>query len=103
MFVLNDATYDFKFNRERMKLYEVKAGSSLMSEFLTTRGMFSLSSIENFYSVALVDMSNKDVFVAPKKAIEVANAHMDEVGYATVCVEIVNAIQRDLGFLFRQG
>lgn len=103
MFTLNEVTYDLKFTRDRIKLYEAKTGNSAMGEFLQTRGMFSLSSIEGYFSVALIDTNNKDVFVPAKKAIEIANAYMDEVGYAAVCVEIVNCLQRDMGFLFRQG
>lgn len=102
MFTVGDATYDLKFTRDRVKLYEAKTGGSLMAEFLNTRGMFPLSTVESIFSVALVDVNNKDVFVQPKKAIEIANAHMDEVGYAAVCVEIVNCLQRDMGFFFRQ-
>ena len=103
MFTIGDVTYDLHFSRERIKLYEAKTGNSVVSELLATKGMYPLNSIEQYFSVALVDTNNKDVFVPAKKAIQIANQYMDEVGYAPVCTQIVSALQRDMGFLFRAG
>ena len=103
MFTVDNITYDLHFTRDRIKLYESKTGKSAVSELVASNGMLPIASVEAYFSVALVDTNRPGVYVPAKKAIEVADAYMDEAGYAAVCTEIVTAIQKDLGFLFRQG
>ena len=103
MFTLNDTTYDFHFNRDRLKIYENRTGKAAMAELVSSEGMLPIASVESYFAVGLVDTNNRDVYVPAKKAIEIADAYMDEYGYAAACSEVFTALQRDLPFLFRRS
>lgn len=102
MFEYNGKQYELKFNTERMKLIEATSKKSLMGEWSSSNGMFSLQTIEICFQFTLKE-AGADTFVPQGEAIRICSEHMTEKGYATVALEIQEAMQVNMPFLFQAG
>lgn len=102
MFTFEDTNYELKLNIERLKLYEATRGSSAAAEIVQTKGALPLASIENYFAVALLN-ADTGLFVGRKEGVRIADALMEDVGYAAVLEMIMTAVNRDLGFLLRRA
>lgn len=100
MFEYNGEQYELKINTGRLKLVENATKKSLMGEWVTNNGMLSLQTGEAIFQVCL-KKAGSDFFVNQVEGIHIFNALLEEKGYSVVMMHIQNALEKDMGFLFR--
>lgn len=96
----NSKQYEIKLNLERIKIIENSIGHSLIGEWFDSKGMMQIATIETVFRFSLHEVGSA-VFVPQDTAIVICNDIMKEKGYAFVAVQIQEAMQKDLPFLFQ--
>lgn len=100
MFTIDDVVYALKFNKRKQMIIETQTGKSLMSEFSQTNGLVSLGTLQALFTTGLVEESeNKPV--KGQKAIDIFEKVLDNNGYQSLVMAVVNKFTEDMGFLFR--
>ena len=92
--------YELKFNLERLKLIEAAKKSSLMGEYYTTNGMFSIQTCELVFQFATKE-AGSDTFIGQVDGSKLCEQALMQRGYATIALEIQNALTKDMPFLFQ--
>lgn len=100
MFEVNGKQYELKMNTNRVKMVEAVTGMSIMGEWNKTDGLLSLQTIEACFKLCTKELGS-DSFLPQQKGQEVAQQFMEEHGYAMCANEIMEALQKDMPFLFR--
>ena len=99
MFEYDGKQYELKMNRNRVDLVEQTTKKSIMGEWQNNNGLFSLNTCEACFMLCLKEVGS-DVFCSQKVGRDVCNGYMEEHGYAMVANEIMEALQKDMPFLF---
>lgn len=96
-FVVDGKSYVIAFNQKRIDLYE-RVSTPIMASFSKNGGALSLSELKHLtaYGLRLED----GPFVNPKSGLEMAEKLIEENGYFPVYEIVIEALQRDCGFLF---
>ena len=92
MFEFNGKQYELKFNMERQKYVENTTKTSLMGEFASNQGMFSILTMETVFRFCLHECGS-DVFVGQKEAVQICDDLIKEKGYGSVVLMIQNAMK----------
>lgn len=100
MLEINGKQYELKFNLERLKLIEAAKKSSLMGEYYTANGMFSIQTCELVFQFATKE-AGSDTFVGQVDGSKLCEQALMQRGYATIALEIQNALTKDMPFLFQ--
>ena len=100
MFEHKGKKYELAFNTGRLKLVENQMKTSVMADIVATNGALSLSSLEAYFEYCLKEAGSND-FVPREKAVEIAEALMEEKGYIAVNNMVVTKLTKDMPFLFR--
>lgn len=100
MFEHKGKKYELVFNIGRIKLVENQMKTSVMADIVETNGTLSLSSLEAYFAYCLKEAGSND-FVPREKAVEIAEALMEEKGYIAVNNMVVTKLTKDMPFLFR--
>ena len=100
MLEINGKQYELKFNLERLKLIEAAKKSSLMGEYYNTNGMFSIQTCELVFQFATKE-AGSDTFVGQVDGSKLCEQALMQRGYATIALEIQNALTKDMPFLFQ--
>lgn len=101
MFNINEKTYELKYNMKRVELIENSTGMPTMAELNKYSGMFGITSLKTYLAFALKEQGS-DVFVKPKEGMEIAEALIEKEGYIAVNTAVLEAIERDCPFFFRE-
>lgn len=102
MMELENKVYELKFNLERVKLVEGALKTSLMGEWVATKGMLPLQTLEMCFQICLKE-SGADVFVGQTRGVELFQTALDSKGYAAVALEVQESLQKTMPFLFQAG
>lgn len=100
MLEINGKQYELKFNLERLKLIEAAKKSSLMGEYYTTNGMFSIQTCELVFQFATKE-AGADTFIGQVDGSKLCEQALMQRGYAAIALEIQNALTKDMPFLFQ--
>lgn len=100
-FESNGKTYTIGYNIGRVELLEDRLGHSVMAEFASTGGMFSLSTLSAFFSCGLREEGG--AYVNPGEAAGMFPNVLQENGYDTVLASIAEALERDCAFFFMKA
>ena len=100
MFEHKGKKYELAFNIGRLKLVENQIKTSVVADIVATNGALSLSSLEAYFGYCLKEAGSND-FVPREKAVEIAEALMEEKGYMAVNNMVVTKLTKDVPFLFR--
>lgn len=100
MFQIGEKSYELKYGIGRVKLIESAAGSPVMSALANSKGMLSLSMLENCFSYGLKE-SGSDIYVPPKAARECFEQYLTENGYANTVTLVLENLERDCPFFFQ--
>lgn len=102
MIEVNGKEYELKYNLKRIELIESVTGMPTMAELQRTRGMIGVTSLKAYFAYGLKE-EGLDVFVAPKKGMEMCEQLIEAEGYMNVCGMVLEAMQRDCPFFFPEG
>src|SRR5699024_11670185 len=98
----NSKTDVLKYSIQRIEMIDNATGKPILAEFSQNRCMLSISSLKSYFAYGLKE-EGSDIFVATKKAMEIAGQLIEAEGYAAVCGLVVEAIERDCPFFFKGG
>ncbi|RVU97063.1 hypothetical protein EII22_09010 [Coriobacteriales bacterium OH1046] len=91
-------TYEISLTKARIDLYEQRH-RPIMASFIQNGGAFSAAELEAILAYGL--RVEGGPFVNPKRGMEMAGQLMQSNGYLAVLTAVMDALQRDCGFLFR--
>jgi len=100
LFEVGDGVYTLKFNMTKVKQVERMLNISFVAEIAQSSGMLSFSLLEALFSVGLYDTKDEKA-VKGKKAQEIYEQLLEDLGYTEIMQVVVGKIEDDLGFLFR--
>lgn len=100
MFEINGKTYVLKYNLKRVEMIENAVGMPTMADLNSHKGMLGLTALKTYFSYGLKE-EGADVFVAPKKGMEMAEALIENEGYMAVNGAVLEALERDCPFFFQ--
>lgn len=100
MFEVDGKQYEFKFNLGRIKLIEAATKTSLMGEYATSNGIFSLQTMDVIFQLATKE-AGSDTFIGQANGSKLFEKALEERGYATLTAEIQTALTSDMPFLFQ--
>ena len=100
MFEVDGVVYTLKFNKQKLKIIETVAKTSVIAEIANNNGVLSYQLLELLFSFGLVEeKTNKTV--RQKEAIEMFEKVVETNGFLSVNMAVVEKMQEDLGFMFR--
>lgn len=99
MFEVNGNQYELNMNTNRVKMVEAAAKTSVMGEWANNNGMFSLTTMEVCFQLCTKE-TGSEIFLPQSKGKEVFHQFLEEKGYPNAVKEIVEALQKDMPFLF---
>lgn len=100
MVEINGKSYELKYSLQRVELIENATGTSIMAMFQKNNGLMSINELKIYFGYGLKE-EGSDIFVNPKKAIDIAEELIEKEGYTEVVTNIMNALQRDCPFFFQ--
>lgn len=102
MFEVGKKKYTLKYNIKRVELIENAVGEPMMAELRTHKGMLSLTALKIYFAYGLKE-EDSDIFVKPKKGMEMAEELIENEGYVRVNLAVLEALERDCPFFFRDA
>lgn len=97
-FEVGDKSYEIVFTSKRIELYEATSKRPIMATFSVNGGSLSISELRALTAYGL--KLEGGAFVNPKQGMNMADALIKTSGYMAVYEAVIEAIQRDCGFLF---
>ena len=101
MFDIIGKTYVLKYNLKRVELIENTVGMPMMSEIANNKGMLGVTVLKAYFAYGLKE-DGADSFVPPKTGMKMAEGLIESEGYAKVNGAVMEALQRDCPFFFRE-
>lgn len=102
MFTHNGKEYEIKYNMQRIELIEAQTSMPTMAQISKTGGYFGLNDLKLYIMYALKEKGS-DVFVMPKKAEQIAKDTIENGNYTDVCAMVLEGLERDCPFFFRNA
>lgn len=100
LFEVDGQFYTLKLNMQKVKTIERMLGVSFVAEIANSNGMLSFSMLEALFAVGLYDTQDEKA-VKGKKATDIYEQLLKDVGYSDVMQVVVGKVEEDLGFLFQ--
>lgn len=100
MFEINGKNYVLKYNLKRVEMIENAVGMPTMAELNAHKGLLGVTALKTYFAYGLKE-EGSDVFVAPKKGLDMAEALIENEGYLAVNGAVLEAIERDCPFFFQ--
>ncbi len=94
--------YELKYNQKRIEMIEAVTNMPTLADLKRTSGMLSLASLKAYIAYGIKEQG-ADAFLPPKKGMEIAASLIEENGYANVCGAVLEALERDCPFFFRDA
>ena len=98
---INDEIYELKFNMSRIEMIESQTSMPTLAQLRQTEGFLGISDLKAYLQFGLKKKGD-DVFVMPKPAREIAE-QLIERDYQEACYLVLEALQRDCPFFFRNA
>ena len=99
-FTVRGKTYIVRITKKRLDLYEQRH-KPIMASFIQNDGAFSSAELTALLAYGLCEEGG--AFVKPNKGMEMADKLMKKSGYLAVYQAVIEALERDCGFLFRSA
>ena len=101
MFEINGKSYVLKYNLKRVEMIENATGTPVMAEISKNNAMLSLTALKTYFAYGLKE-EGADAFVPTKTGLTMAEALIQNEGYLKVGGEVLEALERDCPFFFRE-
>ncbi len=92
--------YVLKYNMKRIEMIESVTNMPTMADLRRTGGMLSLASLKAYIAYGIKEECS-EVFLKPKKGMELAESMIESIGYTDVCTTVLEALERDCPFFFQ--
>lgn len=94
--------YELKFNQKRIEMIEAVTDMPTMAALRKYQGMLSLQALKVYFGYTVKEVGS-DTFLKPKQGMEMAEVLIESEGYTDVCGLVLESLERDCPFFFRQG
>lgn len=98
----DEKRYELKYNQKRIEMIEAATNMPTMADLRRTGGMLGLASLKAYIAYGIKE-EGADVFLPPKKGMEIASSMIETNGYASVCGVVLEALERDCPFFFQDA
>lgn len=95
MIEIDGKNYELKYNLKRVEMIENATGTPVMA------AMLSLTALKTYFAYGLKE-EGADAFVPTKTGLAMAEALIQNEGYLKVSGEVLEALERDCPFFFRE-
>ena len=102
MITYGGKNYGLKYNMKRIELIEGVTNMPTLADLQRTRGLLSLASLKAYVAYGIKE-DGADAFLNPRKGMEIAESLIESNGYPDVCAIVLEALERDCPFFFREG
>lgn len=102
MIEFDGKSYELKYSLKRIEMIEAATGTPIMAEINKHQAMLSLSALKIYFAYGLKE-EGADAFVPPKEGMQKAEALIESEGYLAVCGSVLETLERDCPFFFREG
>lgn len=102
MIEIDGKNYELKYNLKRVEMIEGVTGKPMMAEISQNGAMMGLSALKTYFAYGLKE-EGSDAFVAPKEGLAKAEALIESAGYLAVSAEVLESLERDCPFFFRES
>ena len=102
MFEVNGKEYELKFNMQRIEMIEAVTKMPTLASIQRGNGMFSISDLKAYFGYSVKEPGS-DVFMPPKKGMELCEELMNSEGYIKVTGVVLEALERDCTFFFQES
>lgn len=102
MITIKENNYELRYTEKRVEQIEAAMDKPLMAELSKTSGMLKLMDLKIVLGFGLVKAETL-THLPPKQGLELAEAYIQEAGYAPAVQEAVATLQNDLPFFFPEG
>ena len=99
MITYDGKNYVLKYNMKRIEMIEGVTNMPTLADLQRTRGMLCLASLKAYVAYGIKE-DGSDVFLNPRKGMEIAESLIETTGYTDVCAIVLEALERDCPFFF---
>src|SRR5690625_1588645 len=97
LFEIDNEVYTLKMNMNKVESVEAMLGISFMAELNRNNGVLSFRMLRSIFAVGLYDV-NEEKAVKGKKAMEIYDKLLEDVGMADVMAVTFHKLEEDLAF-----
>lgn len=101
MIEFNGTNYELKYTLKRIEMIENSTGVPMMSDLVKNSGMLSVAHLRTYIAYALKE-EGAEAFMKIGEATKIAEALMEKESYAVLAGAVLEALQRDCPFFFRE-
>lgn len=94
-------SYNLRYNMRRLQMAEQSTKSSVMETLTAHNSMMTIQELMIYFALGLCDTEGN--YIKPGKGLELAEKCIEKEGYLNLNMQVVDAIQRDCGFLFQSA
>lgn len=99
MFTFNDQEYDLRYSIKRVEQIEAVIGKPIMASVVQNNAMLSIAEAKSMIAYGMV--TSEGAHIAPAQGMKMAEALLEQQGYANVIGLIIEALERDCPFFFQ--
>ncbi|CAK7060704.1 MAG: hypothetical protein EUB_03481 [Eubacterium sp.] len=93
--------YSLRFNIRRLQQIEQTTKTSTAATLTLNMGMLGIQELIIYFAFGLADQDGE--YIKPSKGMNYAEEMIQKDGYAAVNMMVVEALQKDCGFLFQSA
>jgi DNA-directed RNA polymerase specialized sigma54-like protein len=97
----NEKEYELRYAAKRIELIEEMTGKSVIGNLMATKGALGLSDLKQYFVIGLKETDGR--YVSNKTGQEMASKLIEEEGYTKVLSDVLERIQEDCPFMFREN
>lgn len=98
IFVIKKRNYRLKFNMRRIQMAEQMVKASTLAILAGSNGMLGIQELMIYFAVGLQELGGD--YIKLNKGAKYAEELIQEEGYSVINMLVIEALQRDCGFLF---
>lgn len=92
--------YELKFSGKKIEIIEQVTGKSIMTNMVNNNGLLSLSDLRTYFTNGLKEIDGS--YAPASVANKIYDGLQETSSYTEIVTNIVEAVQRDCPFLFRE-
>jgi len=99
---INGEEYELKYSLKRVEIIESVTHLPTLAELNNSGGALSISALKTYFAYGLKRLGS-EVFEPPKRGMEMCEQLIETEGYMNVCGFVLEALEEDCPFFFRQA
>ena len=93
--------YELRYSAKRIEMIEEMTGKSVIGNLMATKGALGLSDLKQYFTFGLKEIDGR--YVNNKLGLEIAEESIENDGYTKVLTDVLEVVQEDCPFMFREN